>query len=239
MPAQVQSPCIGFCRASGPAAVRKKQEGVLQIASAGDKPDPEINSSAGDSPRGCKVLERVQLWHVSSFLRSAARRQHGCAAYAWRMQPLNTDWIPILIKLITGCRRGQQGYSIASRDAEDADLRYLFSSYALQRAKFIVELEEALSGAGILVGAQPAAPVAGEGWFGREEPLAEWEDRDILLICLRGEEEVLQLYLEAEQVDGMDQIRGLVSRQRADLEVALCRLGALRLLSEPRDAQGF
>jgi len=155
------------------------------------------------------------------------------------MQPNPTSWLTVLNKLIVGCRQGQEGYRIASKEIQDTDLKYLFSSYALQRAKFALELEEALAeltaafpGGGESIPSRP-------GWFELKDILAERDDRDILRGCLQGEEEVLRLYQEAEGLDDGNGIRDLIVRQKAEVEAAFCRLSALRFLSDSRDAEGF
>lgn len=139
--------------------------------------------------------------------------------------------ISLLHHLIALCREGQEGYRIASHEVSEPDLRYLLSSYSLQRTKFAAELEENVSRSSPLAelpeGLEPSRP----GWFDLGAILAERDDRRILESCLRGEEETLVAYRHAEAADLPNAVRPIIRSQLGQIAMACARISKLVSIS--------
>ncbi len=132
---------------------------------------------------------------------------------------------------MTTCRESQERYLALAREVRDVDLKYLFSSYALQRGKFLAELEIWGSGGwdgGIGNGEPEPAALAEAG----EVSAARRDEREVLWECLEREEEVLRVYGEADDPDAPEELRALLAGQVRDVKAARARLRELQLLSE-------
>ena len=129
------------------------------------------------------------------------------------------------------CRESQKRYFSVAREVRDIDLKYLFSSYALQRGKFVAELE-------IWVTAEGGLGLDGSESGSRDNEEVEKnfpggrEDREILWECLAKENEVLEAYREAEEADGPGELRAILAAQVRDVTAARSRLRELQALLE-------
>lgn len=129
----------------------------------------------------------------------------------------------LLYTVAETCRANQERYRAAAEEVSDSDLRYLFASYASQRARFVEELWRTLG--------EPPIDANPE-----ESPVARETRRSgnrILTECAAAEREMLRQYEEVLPLDLTDAMRELLERQRAESRTACARLAQLRELARP------
>lgn len=126
------------------------------------------------------------------------------------------------------CLAGEARYRFAIEDESDPDLKYLFNSYSLQRARFARRLGEALAAAGWQ---QLTVGVDGNVIPHSFRPARPSEA--ILDECARVEEEARQCYQDVLAAGVPDPIRGLLERQLREVEAVLERIRQLRQLAGP------
>lgn len=151
------------------------------------------------------------------------------------MNPRDTELFQVLQRLLRSCRNGEAVYGAASAEAVDDDLKFLFSSYSLQRGKLARELLEVAGNVGW-------APLEGNcdpngdrsAGNGVDEEAAPRPSRVILGECVAMEEAALKEYRVAFETDALPVfIRLLLDRQSADIAASRDRIRALYDLAQP------
>lgn len=135
--------------------------------------------------------------------------------------------VQLLLALYQSCLEGENSYRVAFEEASDSDLKYLFSSYSLQRAKFARQLREAIVATG-----QPPPAIA-EEIKATPERFSDRSSRAILDDCARGEEIAIARYKEALAADPAGPVRELLDRQLKEVETVLNRIRQLHGLAQP------
>ncbi len=136
----------------------------------------------------------------------------------------------VLKELILSGRDAEQGYQQAADRVKVPELVELFEGYALQRKKFVVELEERLR---TLRGTPPdRGTVAGamhRAWIGLTGTMEAAETHALLAECERGEDFAAKAYGAALGEANVDvQTRGIIQRQYEQVQAAHDRVRQLR-----------
>jgi uncharacterized protein (TIGR02284 family) len=129
------------------------------------------------------------------------------------------DTIGVLNNLIETCRDGQEGFQEAAENVVRSDIKQLFTEAAMQRARFLGELQaevRALGGdpadAGSVAGALHRAWIDVKGTFsGRDE-------ESILAEAERGEDSAVEAYRDALENELPANLRAIISAQYADVQ---------------------
>lgn len=136
----------------------------------------------------------------------------------------------VLRELILSGRDAEQGYQRAADRVKVPELVELFESYALQRKKFVIELEDRVR---TLRGTPPeGGTVAGalhRAWMGVAEAVEGAETHALLAECERGEDAAAKAYAAAlgePKVDG--QTREVIQRHYEQVQAAHDRIRQLR-----------
>ncbi len=143
----------------------------------------------------------------------------------------NDDTALLVLKdLILAGRDAEQGYQLAADRVKLPELVQLFEGYALQRRKFLLELEERVR---TLRGAPPAGSTASgslhRGWMGLKAALETAEAHALLAECERGEAFSAKAYAAAlSEVDVDTQTRQLIQHQYEQVQAAHDRVRQLR-----------
>ncbi len=136
----------------------------------------------------------------------------------------------VLKELILSGRDAEQGYQRAADQVKAPDLVELFESYALQRKKFVVELEDRVR---TLRGTPPErGTVAGamhRAWMGLAGAMEATESHTLLAECERGEDSAAKAYGAALVEANVDaQTHGIIQRQYEQVQAAHDRVRQLR-----------
>jgi uncharacterized protein (TIGR02284 family) len=138
--------------------------------------------------------------------------------------------VRVLNALIRAGRDAEQGYLTAADGVAEPELVQLFADYALQRAKFVAELQDRVK----VLRAQPEniGSVAGDVhdlWMGLKTAVEANETHGILSECERGEDMAVKAYREALAERDVDkQTRDLIQRQYELVQAAHDRVRQLR-----------
>jgi uncharacterized protein (TIGR02284 family) len=138
--------------------------------------------------------------------------------------------IAALNTLIHVGRDAEQGYMAAADAVAEPELIQTFADYALERAKFVVELKHRVK----TLRGEPAdaGTPAGEAhrtWAGLRAILETNEAHAILSECERGEDISVMAYRDALAERDIDtQTRGLIQRQYEQVQAAHDRVRQLR-----------
>lgn len=133
--------------------------------------------------------------------------------------------------LIRAGRDAERGYLAAADLVPEPELVQLFAAYALQRGKFVKELEDRVrtlrsapeKTAGTLVGE------AHRGWMGFATKMASRECHAILAECERGEDLAVAAHGAALKATDIDpQTRALIQRHYEQVQAAHDRVKQLR-----------
>lgn len=139
--------------------------------------------------------------------------------------------ITVLNDLIETCKDGQEGFRTASEGIEESDLKTLFSSYSLQRAKFAGELQ---AEANVLGDHTPeeTSSLAGavhRGWMNIKSALTSKDRHSILAECERGEDVAVANYKDALSNEGISgNVREIIERQAREVQQAHDNVKSLR-----------
>lgn len=138
--------------------------------------------------------------------------------------------IAALNSLIHAGRDAEQGYMAAADAVAEPELIQMFAEFALERAKFVVELKHRVK----TLRAEPAdnGTLAGEAhraWTGLRAIFETNEPHAILVECERGEDISVLAYREALAERDIDpQTRGLIQRQYEQVQAAHDRVRQLQ-----------
>jgi len=133
-----------------------------------------------------------------------------------------------LKEVIGICRAAEQGFRGAANSVKTPALRNLFEQLSEQRSEFAKELIHAGRSEGIEV-ENPIglSGVLHAGWMELKGALTGHSEHQILEECERGEDLSLKTYRQSLNMDIGPEIRAVLDRQLADVEVAHARIRSL------------
>lgn len=136
--------------------------------------------------------------------------------------------IRLFLALYHKCLESERRFREAFEEARDCDLKYLFNSYWLQRARFAAQLREVLASRG----------GDAEG-TGREEERPDRarlrrSSREVLNDCAREEDLLLAHYETAMTAELSGPVRALLESQRREVESVSVRIRELAQLAHPK-----
>lgn len=135
-----------------------------------------------------------------------------------------------LNSLIRTGRDAEQGYLMAADGVAEPELVQLFADYALQRARFVAELQERVKA--LRADPENIGSVAGdmhEVWMGLRSAIEANEAHGILAECERGEDAAVKAYRTALGERDIDkQSRDMIQRQYEFVQAAHDRVKQLR-----------
>lgn len=136
----------------------------------------------------------------------------------------------VLNELLMVCKDAEQGYQAAADAVPVPELVELFEGYALQRGKFVVELQERirdLRGTAAKTGSPMGA--LHRAWMGLKGAVDSNETHALLAECERADAMAAKVYgaaLQDPDIDG--QSRALIQRQYELVQAAHDRVRQLR-----------
>ena len=124
------------------------------------------------------------------------------------------DTISVLNGLIETCRDGQYGFQEAAEYVTRPDLKEFFNATALERARFVGELQQEVRS----LGAEPdnegsTAGTLHRAWIDIKGTLTGKDDENILAECERGEDSAVETYKDALLEDLPVNIRSTIELQ--------------------------
>jgi uncharacterized protein (TIGR02284 family) len=136
----------------------------------------------------------------------------------------------VLNRLIRANRDAELGFMAAADGVSNPELVQLFAGYGVERAKYVVELQERVR---TLRGTpEDSGTVGGEvhrAWMGLKAAVDANETHAVLEECVRGEEAALLAYREAlGERDVDEQTRQIIQHQYEYVQAAHDRLRQLR-----------
>lgn len=133
-------------------------------------------------------------------------------------------------ELIERCKDGVKGFTTASTDVEDADLKQIFHQYARERDNNITELQDYLHRTGHT--APETSSLEGtlhRAWIDLTSALVSRERKRVLEECERGEDYAVSAYRNALKNDALPQeVRSLIEKQYQGVQAAHDRIRDLR-----------
>jgi uncharacterized protein (TIGR02284 family) len=138
--------------------------------------------------------------------------------------------IGVLNGLIETCRDGQYGFQEAAENVESPELKQIFGDAALERSRFVGELQEhvrALGGDPENSGSVAAS--LHRTWIDIKGTLTGKSDQSILSECERGEDSAVEAYEDAiEENEITGDVRQTIDRQYAAVKQVHDRIKQLR-----------
>lgn len=136
--------------------------------------------------------------------------------------------ISTLNNLIETCKDGQNGFQTAADGVKNSELKTLFSSYSMQRAKFAGELQNEVR----RLGGDPeksgsTAAALHRGWIDIKSAVTGQDESSIVAECERGEDSAVSNYKDALKEDLPADVRAIVERQYEQVQEAHDRIRAL------------
>lgn len=123
-------------------------------------------------------------------------------------------FVKVLNDLIETSKDGEKGFLAAANDAENPELRELFSKRSQDCASAATELQAIVAQAGGKP--EDGGSVAGalhRGWVNLKASVAGRNDLAILEECERGEDVAKKRYADALEEDLPDNVRSVIKRQ--------------------------
>jgi uncharacterized protein (TIGR02284 family) len=146
------------------------------------------------------------------------------------VQSSDEPTLQLLNLLIQVGKDAEQGYQTAALDIADEALARLFTDYAAERMKFVVELQQRVK----TLRGDPArqgtlAATLHRGWLDLKAALESGDPHAILTECERGEDMALVAYREALAAPDIDEdSRRMIQRQYEAVQAAHDRVRQLR-----------
>ena len=131
--------------------------------------------------------------------------------------------------LIERCKDGVKGYTTASEDVEDKDLKELFRKYAVQRDSMITELQDYLHRMGKTD--EETSSLEGtlhRAWIDIKAALSSKDRKRILEECERGEDYAVKAYEDALTKSLPGELKPIVEQQFQDVKNAHDHIRSLR-----------
>jgi uncharacterized protein (TIGR02284 family) len=144
------------------------------------------------------------------------------------MPIIDEEAVSTLNDLIETCKDGEKGFSQASENVKDPQLKSLFTQYSQQRSDFVSELQmevERLGGQPETTGS--AAGATHRGWLNVKSAVTGHSADSIIAECERGEDAAVSSYQEALSRNLPPDVRNLVERQYGQIKQAHDRIRAL------------
>ena len=145
------------------------------------------------------------------------------------------DWelIGTLKTLFESCKDAEEGYRMAARHADNAELKGMCERYAEQRAQYASALEAELA----TLDSQPTkmGTISGglrQGWVSLKDAVTGGSDQAVIDECERGEDAAKRAYEETLAKDLPAPVRALVEGQLWGVREAHYRMRALQLAAK-------
>jgi uncharacterized protein (TIGR02284 family) len=127
--------------------------------------------------------------------------------------------ISVLNDLIETCRDGQEGFQEAADNVHQEDLRRFFANVAIERARFVGELQSEVR----TLGGDPgdSGSIGGSlhrAWMDLKGSLTGNDEHSILAACESGEDSAVNAYRDALKNDLPGNVRAIVESQLNDIE---------------------
>ena len=136
----------------------------------------------------------------------------------------------VLNDLIRAGRDAEHGFLAAADSVPEPELVEIFSEYALQRAKFVVELQDRVRA--LRADPEFAGSIGGDvhrAWMGLKAAIESNEVHAILSECERGEDMAVRAYRDGLRERDVDaQTREIVQRQYEAVQATHDRIRQLR-----------
>ena len=128
-----------------------------------------------------------------------------------------------------------EGYQLAARETEDADLKQLFSKFSADSARYRQELVAYVTS----IGGKPAEDTTQQGkvyraWMEIKKALTGRDRKAIIASCEFGEDAALEAYDDALKADVVmpSDLREMLHRQRLQIREAHDQIKAMRDMAQ-------
>lgn len=137
-------------------------------------------------------------------------------------------WVPALNTLIETCKDSERGFQAAASALRNPDVKKLFQTYAQQRARFVVELQDEVR----QLGGDPEdhgtlTGVLHRGLLSLKAVVTGRDEATILAECERGEVAARQAYRKVLRRKLPESLRALLEHHYAGIKEAYRRIRAL------------
>ncbi len=143
------------------------------------------------------------------------------------------ETIGILNHLITTCKDGENGFSLAADAIDREDMKTLFTELSAQRAQFAHELQGCVT----TLGGNPTdhgTPLATlhRGWIDIKAAITGHSDHAIIAECERGEDAAVKSYEHAIEKALPADCMAVIRRQFQDIKAAHDKVHGLELATD-------
>ncbi|HEX5228961.1 MAG TPA: PA2169 family four-helix-bundle protein [Bryobacteraceae bacterium] len=146
------------------------------------------------------------------------------------------DYAQAVHDVITINRDAEQGFRGAAHAVSDSALKEMFLGYAAQRARFAVEIQNAIRAMGFdPIDPQGAGGMLHASWISLKGMLTGHDAHAILVETERGEDSSLKTYRIALSRTLTPEIAAIMERQFEEIQVAHDRIRMLRDSTAPPD----
>ncbi|TGE28364.1 PA2169 family four-helix-bundle protein [Hymenobacter metallicola] len=136
----------------------------------------------------------------------------------------------LLNELLETLKDGEKGYSTATADVEDHDLKQVFKKYAVQRDGFLTELEDQMHQLNLK--ADEESSVTGtihRAFINLKAAITSKSRESILNECERGEDYAVKAYQTALKAEGLPgQLKTIIEKQYQGIQAAHNEIRSLR-----------
>jgi uncharacterized protein (TIGR02284 family) len=137
------------------------------------------------------------------------------------------------------CRAAEQGFRGAANSVKTPALRTMFEQYSIQRGEFANELLTAGRSLGLEIDNPVGiSGVLHAGWMELKGAFTGHSEHQILEECERGEDFSLKTYRQALNMNINPEVRAILQRQVAEVEIAHVRIRSLRDSSAAETTSG-
>ncbi|UOQ71178.1 ferritin-like domain-containing protein [Hymenobacter cellulosilyticus] len=136
----------------------------------------------------------------------------------------------LLNELLETLKDGEKGYSTATVDVEDHDLKQVFKKYAVQRDGFLTELEDQMHQLNLK--ADEESSITGtvhRAFINLKAAITSKSRESILNECERGEDYAVKAYQTALKAEGLPgQLKTIIEKQYQGIQEAHNEIRSLR-----------
>ncbi|TGE24134.1 PA2169 family four-helix-bundle protein [Hymenobacter aquaticus] len=136
----------------------------------------------------------------------------------------------LLNELLETLKDGEKGYSTATTDVDDHDLKQVFKKYAVQRDGFLTELEDQMHKLNLK--ADEESSVTGtihRAFINLKAAITSKSRESILNECERGEDYAVKAYQTALKAEGLPgQLKSIIEKQYQGIQEAHNEIRTLR-----------
>ncbi|MCB2379471.1 PA2169 family four-helix-bundle protein [Hymenobacter sp. BT635] len=136
----------------------------------------------------------------------------------------------LLNELLETLKDGEKGYSTATTDVDDHDLKQVFKKYAVQRDGFLTELEDQMHQLNLK--ADEESSITGtvhRAFINLKAAITSKSRESILNECERGEDYAVKAYQTALKAEGLPgQLKTIIEKQYQGIQAAHNEIRTLR-----------